>query len=404
MKKLLKLSCEDSTWDGYDKSWERWKEHVAKSSRGDKDDVFMKGLDEKDKQIRIVLFMSELYEESGMRKQRISSILGAICAKFETAVEDSNAFRSNIVARAKRGTIGTNEEIKEVNRTKLENPTLPMALDMILKGRQLLWSSSDWSAEGMNNKGRWICIGLGFNFGARIGQLTLTPKRKDKSVRRADHCLRTGDIKFYVGGASKNKQVFKGGKSVRGYLGDSRGLNGGSVKSRIDDVEKIEFSCLTSKTTRKRKVTNVVDILRIGRSSEEEIMLLEDLCEWMLYAGPEEGDEAMCRYDPANRRNRKVVRACEVRDAIKSIARSLCLPEKLFSTKSLRSGLSSHMNAMGRSEEDIHSAGGWVEGSRVVKKHYTHKDGIVGSMATVQKKKGEWTSNQVMNLMQRRDL
>ena len=404
VKSLLKLSCEDSTWGGYEKSWELWKEHMAKKCRGNKEDVFMKELGEKDKQIRIVLFMSELYEENGLRKQRIGSVLAAICAKFEAAAEDSSAFGSKMVARAKKGTVGSNEEIKEINRTKLENPTLPMALDMVLKGRELLWSSSNWSAGGMNSKGRWIVIGLGFNFGSRIGQLTLTPKKKDKSLVRADHCLRAGDIKFHVRGLSNVLQVFKGGRPMRGYLGGTSGEGSESVRKRIGRVEKIEFSCLTSKTTRKKKVTNVVDILKIGRSSAEEGMLLEDLCEWMLYAAPEEEDEAMCRYDPTNRRNRKVVTACEVKVAIKSIARSLCLPEKLFSTKSLRSGLSSHMNAMGRSDEDIHRAGGWVEGSKVVRRHYTHKDGIVGAMASVKGERGDWGTEQVMDLVQRRNL
>lgn len=159
---MLKLSCEKTTWGTYEKGWEMWKDHISRSCRGRKDDWFMKGLtSSRDKQIRIVLFIAELYKDKELRRQRIISILMAICAKFQAAAEDTSAFESKIVARAKRGTIGTNEELKEVNRIKLENPTLPMALDMVMKGRELLWVANDWSATGMNGKGRVVGYRLG---------------------------------------------------------------------------------------------------------------------------------------------------------------------------------------------------------------------------------------------------
>jgi hypothetical protein len=391
---MLGLSCEESTWGTYERSWEMWKDYISKSCRGRKDDWFMNGLESgRDKQIRIVLFIVELYKNKGFRKQRITSVLMAICAKFEAAAEDSSAFESKIVSRAKRGTIGTNEELKEINRIKLGNPTLPMALDMVMKGRELLWVNNDWSATGMNGKGRWLVIGLGFNFGTRIGQLTLTPRNKKGVLVKSDHCLRAGDMRFKVG-----NKTFKGGEEVRKFL------NKGNLSENILKVDCIEFSCLTSKTTRKKRMTNVVDVLGIGRSTEEEKTLLSDLCEWFKFAGTKEGDEVMCRYDPQDGKKRKVVTSSEVRSAIKLVARSMSLPENLFSTKSLRSGLSSHMCAMGRSEAEIQSAGGWVEGSKVTRMHYTHRSAITGSMAKKRKEPEEWTSEQVGTLLDRRSL
>lgn len=74
---------------------------------------------------------------------------------------------------------------------------------------------------------------------------------------------------------------------------------------------------------------------------------MDDICEWIVKAGPKEDDEITSRYDPARVQYRKVVTTGQVNLGIKLVARDVGLPEKMFSSRSLRSGLTSQMAAMG---------------------------------------------------------
>ena len=225
----------------------------------------------------------------------MDGILSALITKMQSLYKDSSMFGDAIVKRGKKGTIGTNDEIAAM---KLSNPTMPMALDMVMQGRLRFWLGQNWDAKGMNARAAWICMALGFNFGARIGHLTLArgkarPKKgvvPDPNAKPArsspDHCLRCRNMKFYVKQKGTNAlAIVLGGEEIREFLGCN-------TKGQSDAVEFVELVFLTSKTVRKV----VVNVKKVGRSTPEEIILLQDPCEWMVHAKPKVDDEITCRY------------------------------------------------------------------------------------------------------------
>jgi hypothetical protein len=301
------------------------------------------------------------------------------------------------VCRAKCSSIGTNEELKEMNRKKAESPTLPMSEDMIVKARPMVWEGQTWDGPGMVSKAIWLCLGIGFNFGARISQLTLAPKKKDGRQIVNDHCLRNQDVKFYCQDSKKTKLLTMrlGGEEVRNFLRSDLSVQKGKVLF-------VEMPILTGKTVR-RVMTYIVDIKRIGRSGVNESTLLDDLCEWMVHSGTKVEDEMLCRYDfHRNRTYRKVIMAKEVNAGIKRLASSLNLPPQMFSSKSMRSGLASQLKASGASRERINQVGGWTQKSNVAEKHYTHRVGSVGALAMSSDAPTQWSVSEIRHLVNNR--
>jgi len=410
LTEFLELSCVVGTWDQYKKPWENWVEYLGQIKGPGMNNPTLDGVEYFDKVIRVVLFIKHLYE-NGARKTKVDSILSALSTKMQSLFRDSSMFGDAIVKRAKKGTIGTNDEIAAMNQDKLSNPTMPMALDMVMQGRLRFWLGQNWDAKGMNARAAWICMALGFNFGARIGHLTrargkarpkkgVVPDPNAKPARSSpDHCLRCRNMKFYVKQKGTNAlAIVLGGEEIRDFLGCN-------TKGQSDAVEFVELVFLTSKTVRK-VVTNVVNVKKVGRSTPEETILLQDLCEWMVHAKPKVDDEITCRYAQREqgkaRIDRKVITAAEVNWAIKALAVYLKLPPEMFSSRSLRSGLASHLTAQGVSTEVRNHIGNWTEKSRVVDNHYAHKAASGGAFAGDLEGPGVWSMEEVKHMVTQR--
>lgn len=99
----------------------------------------------------------------------------AMAAMFELVGESDEPFRSAIMFRAKRAAVGSNKELNAKNRAK----ECSMAKECIrlqttvgvgtFCGRTQTGAQTD----GMDQKARWLVIGMGFSFGQRVGQFTL---------------------------------------------------------------------------------------------------------------------------------------------------------------------------------------------------------------------------------------
>ena len=266
VKDLLHLSAYNNTWDQYRKPWARWLEYINQVTGLGARDVYLQSLSEEEKPFRMILFMKHLFDQ-GLRQPQIAKILTAMSSTFQVNGINSEVFKNPLVLRAKNGTAGSREELETSNRKKLANPTLPMASDMVMEARNLFWERRPWNSDGMDKKIIWLIIGLGFNFGARIGQLTLASKKKiSKELKGQDHCLKTKDVRFYVNSVSPSKstEILKGGVSFRRRVTNETG---------IKNVIAVELSFLTGKIK-----TNVVGVKRVGRSTKEESQLLEDIC------------------------------------------------------------------------------------------------------------------------------
>ena len=406
---FLGLSCVQGTWDQYNKPWKMWEAYLLTVKGPGFGNPRLEEMTRHDQVIRMVLFIKHLYE-TGLRKDRVIAYVAAISANMQRLTCDTSLFGDALITRAKNGTVGTNEELAAANAKKLAKPTLPMALEMVMKARERFWEGKAWDALGMNWKAAWLCIALGFNFGARIGHLTLNKGKSSRAPKpgatpavpkRAspDHCLKCEQMKFYVRHPGlPNLHIMLGGEEIRTFLQDD-------VKGKTCRVEFLEVSFLTSKTS--RKVTrNVVHVKKIARSTLEEITLLQDICEWMVYAKPKAADEITCRY--ASRDNargtvdRKVITASEVNKAIKALAEYLNLPPAMFSSRSLRSGLATHLTAQGVSNEKRNQIGGWTVNSQVVDRHYAHTAAIGGALGADLEGPGVWSLGDVRHMVRQR--
>ena len=65
----------------------------------------------------------------------------------------------------------------------------PLSLEVVLDIRDRLWLKTGWDGPGMDDKGIWLAICLGFDSGNRIGMVTL----KD-GPNGVDHCIRAGHV------------------------------------------------------------------------------------------------------------------------------------------------------------------------------------------------------------------
>ena len=391
MKALLHLSAYNNTWNQYSKPWARWSEYIQQITGRGAGDIYLQGLTKEEKPFRLILFMKHLYDQ-GLRQSQITKVLTAMSSLFQANAVDTMVFTNPLVLRAKRGTVGTREELEVQNRRKLENPTLPMASDMVMEGRKLFWEGKSWDMDGMDSRVIWLVIGLGFNFGARIGQLTLARRKKiTRELIGQDHCLKTKDVRFYFSPdcSIRKTVILKGAVMFRGKV---------TSETLIRNISAIELSFLTGKIS-----TNVVGVKRIGRSTAEETQLLEDICLWVLKAKPGDDDELTSRYDLTRRtNNKKVVTPFAINKGIKILATSFGLPPSMFSSRSLRSGLASEQRAIGASDASRNQIGGWAENSRVPAKHYVHQVGIQGTLSMSSDPAGIWSVAQVQNLIDRR--
>ena len=348
----------------------------------------MDDLSEMTKIYRIILFMNDLYDK-GFRKPAIDKILTAMSSVFLKAGRSNSIFSNTLVIQAKKGTMGSNEEIRRTNRAKIEVPTLPLSGDMIQESRKMFWDQKGWSRTDMDSRVMWIILGIGFNFGWRVSQMTLAPKKKNGVLKGNDHCVRTGDLKFSVQ-ANKSKSelvIIQGGKELRQYLKHD-------LVKNLKKVKFCEFSLLSGKMVKSK--TYVLDKKKISRDTVIEATILEDLCMWIVYAEPKEADEFTCRYD--NKNNRKVVTAAGVNAAIKQLAVKFDFDPRMFSSRSLRSGLASSLNALGVSTVKRNRIGGWAAGSTVPDNHYVHCESVQGVFGLNQGQNQEWTHQQVRNL------
>jgi len=391
VESLLHRSVYNNTWEQYRRPWNRWLEYIEQITGLGAKDAFLLSLTEDEKPFRVILFMKHLFDLK-LRKPQITKVLTAMSTTFQVNGINTEVFQNALVLRAKNGTAGSREELEIANRNKLSNPTLPMASDMVMESRKLFWEGKLWDKDGMDSRVIWLVLGLGFNFGARVGQLTLARKKTvTKELKGQDHCLKTKDVGFYFSSDSSNSrtEILKGGVMFRQKV---------TSEAMIRNVSAIELSFLTGKIK-----TNVVGVKRVGRSTREEAQLLEDICLWVLKARPGDNDELTSRYDLARRvNNKKVVTPYAVNKGIKTLATSFGLPPSMFSSKSLRSGLASDQKAKGASDASRNQIGGWAEHSRVPEKHYVHQVGVQGALSMSSDPAGIWSVVQVRNLIDRR--
>jgi hypothetical protein len=368
IKKYLPNSVTTGTAKGYSSGFRKWLDYVGSLSSEFNTDIFLENVkDDRERAKRVVLFMVHLNEAKGLRDEQISRTITALVYHFSVEGVSTGFFSSSMISRGRKAGVRSTSEARALEEKRIDSVKLPVFLDLVWKVRDMYWEGRDWLVDGMDSKAIWLAVGLAFDSGPRIGNLTL----KD-GPEAEDHCIRAGHAAFtIVDPASGAESRIKGGPLMERFL------------SRQDVeyfmVTSVDLVFMTSKTS-KRVKSIVKEPKTIARGSEVESAILDDLLAWIHYSGVQEEDELLTRYC-FDKGTRKVVIRKDVSVALKRAADFFGLPEKHFSCKSLRSGFGTHVTANGMSSRDVNKRGGWAEGSTVPEKHYVRKMHSRGAFA-----------------------
>ena len=307
----------------------------------------------------LVAFMNHLHQQFGYRKQQISANLGVVRTKFELALHGTEAFDHPVVVRARKSGEASAHELREINARKDQREKIPICVEFVAAARARMWDQEDWSGKGLDQKAIYLCIGLGFDSGPRIGNLTL----QDGSVS-SDHCLRGRDVLFRVLDNNSEEggprgEVYSAGAPLRSI-----------VANRAECSRRIESATMRFISSKTSKLVGIGADKFLGRRTTMEAELLDDLAEFCIRAGATtRDDELLCRIDPLSHR-RKVVTRRAVTVVMKEMATLLGIEPARVSTKSLRKGFATSSRALGLSTREINVRAGWAVGSTTAQSHY----------------------------------
>ena len=165
MEAFLPGSITTGTEAGYAAKWTHWLGYLASLDKNSHPGEFLeRAATTDDKCRRLVLFYRYLYE-LGLRAEQVTQVNSSVKFYFETAGYNTDFFSSAEAARGK---------VLHM-KAQVQRQILPLGMEAILTARNDLWLKSSWnSREGMDKKGVWIAIGLGFDSGSRISNLCLS--------------------------------------------------------------------------------------------------------------------------------------------------------------------------------------------------------------------------------------
>lgn len=303
----------------------------------------------------IVLFIAYLGEQGVRGSRNVGNVLSGLKFHWKGNLVDAAFFESVVVKQAKKGTRLTTKEVREKAIADDERRLLPAFVQMMIAMRAQLWDQSGYDTLGLDMKGTYIAAAVSYDSGLRPSNVTLR-----NGPKAEDHCIRAEDFVFVVDLGSGAMTCLRGGEEIRAFLATS-GM------SAVSQVASVDFKVLTGKMHNSASFSR--EVRSIGRGSVFEVLLLEDLCEWMVISRVKGKDEFVTRYAPVMN-TRKVVPRKALTDAVKAASERFGFPGAKFSAKSLRSGFASHMTSCGISREDMVARAGWSLRSRVPEQHY----------------------------------
>lgn len=367
LTEFLSNSVTAGTARSYNAGIKTWTEYLGTLDSNSHPGEYLERVeDQNGKAQRVVLFMAYLYMNEGLRDEQIKRIITSLTYTLEVKGMDASFMHLALVSRGRAATSRSSEECRVYEEKRKDNVILPVCLDIVLGVREKYWVEQDWEMKGMDMKGIWLAISLGFDSGLRIGNLT-----KRDGPHGADHCIRAGQLNFLVKDPQTTEVIrLKGGSTITNFL------KRGDVT--LDMVSEVDMIYVTSKTSRKVK-SLIENPKTLSRRTDVESMVLDDLLQWFIYSQVQEEDELLTRYSSTG--SRKVVIRKDVRKAIKLAVGGAGLPPKNFSTKSLRSGFGTHVTANGMDASEMKSRGGWVATSSVPDTHYVRHMHSRGALA-----------------------
>ena len=375
IKEFLKRSVTVGTEKGYASGIKKWKDYLKTLPSDFHPGEYLETLEDEEKKAkRVVLYMAHLHLNLGWRGKQDRKAVTCLTFHFEVAGLSSAFLRLAIVSRGKSAAGRSTEEARMKEEGRAAHSILPVCMDVVLSVRKRYWEDKGWDNKGKDSKAIWLSVALAFDSGARIGNLTL----KDGKDRE-DHCIRAEHVSYLVTNPSDGTEYrIMGGTQISQYL------RRGDVSNSL--VKEADLVYMTSKTS-KSGSGNLQAAKTLGRDTDEESGLLDDLLDWFKHNNVMDDEELLTRRGPKG--TRRVVKRKDVRKAIKDAVGAFGLPEERFSTRSLRSGFGTHAQANGLDAEDLNIRGGWAVNSQVPEKHYIKRMHNRGAFAITTSESGE---------------
>jgi hypothetical protein len=365
---FLARSVKRGTDLSYRRSFEVFTEYRERLAAGiDPGPYFENCTTEWEKAKELTLFYRHLYYERGLREEQVSAVATALSYCLSIAGKDTTFLKTDLALRARKACSRSAVEARVHNQKRVSRDKSPVTQEILAQIRSLYWEGRSWtSSTDLDARGVWIAVAIGFDCGTRVGNVT-----KQDGPEREDHCIRSSDLTFEVSSPGCEPHRMEGVEAMRSEI------NGGLIMPSA--VSRVWLIFVSSKTMRQLK--SQMEPKLVGRRTQAEDQLLNDLVEWTVHSGTRDVDELATRYIDGKRRSttRK-----EVLKALKQGAAAAGRDPSKYSTKSLRGGFSTAAFEAELPEIEINLRGGWVLNSRISRSSYATRPGTSsGGMALV---------------------
>lgn len=342
---------------GYETSWKRWVAYVGGLDESVRPNLFLGDLNPHAQAVRLSCYVKHLHD-SGIREWTLERDISNLKMVFLEALVDVTSFSSSLLQRTRRAARPTAEEFAILQARRVAKQSLPTSLDVIWPLREEYWSGETWLCPGLDRRGVWVAIALGFDCGARVSNLAKCDRR------RGDHTIKAKDvIVVYLANGDPRPRRAQGGEVLRriaGELGDFPGC-----------VLKVEYHFLTGKKNMPK------DWHTLGRRTSEESSLLDDLILYLLRSRVRGTDPLFTRYPgpgDATTFSRKVLTSRQVQGGLDWAAANAGLPLGSVKTSGVRRGCAETARASGATREEL-CHGRWSSSSNVPFRHYLSQAG-----------------------------
>jgi len=279
--------------------------------------MFLYKVEERNKQEALCLFINYLYKDLLKSRNSIGSIMAALRFLFLCNLEDISFFESKGVKQIRKSLIERGRCTEQLN---VKGTTMFLTIEMILWLRDQLFSPG----KPLNLKEFMICLSilLGFHFGYRIGEVSISNGNDSHTLQCRDIIFETFDGDFIY-----------------------------AIDAKHHKISSI-FLCIVILRSRKADQHGGGDPYFICRYSDASIQLLEDMFYWAQISSSNPYEIFFYRPNPESKRKGGYhLRAKEVVEMIRTSAVHFGFDPKRFVGKSMRSSAATHLNAQGLNSE-----------------------------------------------------
>ena len=313
---MLNSICE-TTRKAYDsvKAESHWTNFLKSEESGDfvnANNVYLYNVAERDKQEALCLFINYLDKDLGKSRNSIGSVMAALRFFFLRNLEDIAFFESKGVKQIRKSLI---ERGRCTAKIPVKGTTMFLTVEMLLWLRDELFSTG----KPLDLKRFMICLSifLGFHFGYRIGEISISNGNDDHTMLCKDVIFETFSGEFIYAIDAKHHLV-----------------------STI-------FLCIVILRSRKADQTGGGDPYFICRYTDASIQLLEDMFWWAQISSTNPDEIFFYRPNPTRKNTGYHLRSKEIIEMIRTSAKHFGLDPKRFAGKSMRNSAASHLNAQG---------------------------------------------------------